>query len=331
MRPKGIRPSPARLKGAWRMVVRGEELPEPGPTYALEASRLVLSQPSQWRRDLAGQALNCAYWVLHDGHSVVACALLQTYGRVRTDFPLFGYWCVYDVGSEMHAAKFPKFDPDSGEWARVRQPKNFTEDVLAYKRRNAADRYKASKTRSDYVMAKTSTKKSKAAAAEEDTKGKKGAKKEKEPKERQMTIARYLYTEVFPREVVGTDDEIIEEIREQDFCTEKWQDDDKSAKQQLAWYKNKYGKGEHAGADPNEEYSINQPYASNKKREAAEAKLAEAKNKKKKAQADDDDDEDDAPKAKKKAVKKAAPAKKAAKPTKKAKPADDDDEDEDDE
>ncbi len=87
---------------------------------------------------------------------------------------------------------------------------------------------------------------------------------------RKMSVARYLYETVFVRKDVGTDEEIIEELREQPFCGAKFKEDDKSAKVQLNWYKGKFSRGEFPGAIPGKVYTVNQAFTSNKKKENAD-------------------------------------------------------------
>jgi len=92
----------------------------------------------------------------------------------------------------------------------------------------------------------------------------------KEPGERRMTVARFLYEDVFLRKAVGTDEEVIAEIRKKPFCGETFKTNDKSAKTQLAWYKGKFTRGEFPGAIEGKVYSISQPFTSAKKKETGE-------------------------------------------------------------
>lgn len=107
-------------------------------------------------------------------------------------------------------------------------------------------------------------------AADKTPKGADGKPKKQSNGERRMTVARFLFEDVFPRKTLGTDEEIIKEVRKQSFCGETFKTNDKSAKQQLQWYKGKYTRGEFPGAVKGKVYDLNQPFTSDKKKDSSD-------------------------------------------------------------
>ena len=184
--------------------------------------------------------------------------------RARVSAPLFGFWAVFDVHREL--VEFPKLPPGRN-WNKVACPRDLVGSIVGYRARNRKEGSMGVKGKGK--AAGVSGKEAKATKAKE-----KPAKKE-----HKGSVAGFLFDTVLTRKKVGTDEDIIREVAKQDFATEKWVEgakgiddrDDafKSVRAQLAWYKNKFTKGEHPNADPDVEYLIEQEFTSDKKRDKA--------------------------------------------------------------
>lgn len=87
---------------------------------------------------------------------------------------------------------------------------------------------------------------------------------DKDDEGKRMSVNRYLFELVFKRDELGTDEDIIEELRATGLCSEKFMEDDVTAKRNLAWAKTQYSNGR----VDKKMHNLNQPFTSNKRRDA---------------------------------------------------------------
>ena len=288
------RPLAKRFDGVWWRDLCDDEAIEfynasnASYTFDRSSGRLVQSsrQP-EWHVRLDGKSMTKRFWVLIASGKCVCCALQTIVGNVKPKLPLFGFWH-FELSKE-DLRRLPKVPLHKllthtvKGWKELAVDDIFLVGMQRYERRLAVmstvgDSSVSNFKESDEMVTKTkSDTKTSTKTSTKDSKRSKVAKKEQpeaepktEPKtERKATLARFLYNEVFIRSEVGTDEEIIEECRALDFCSQKFLNDDASAKSQLAWHKNRYRKGEFPGADPNTEYDVLQEFPSDAKRDRA--------------------------------------------------------------
>ncbi len=284
MKIKGRNRAVKRSGGIWWHDLDGDDrvvYNEKCFTLDLRANRLIPAEPVEWHEKQVGKPINKRMWVFVADYRVVAVAVETFIGSRQVDIPLFGFWMF--MLSDVDKSKLPEVPlskllrGSSFEWEQYFGSDGFTEIMLRHERLLIAGQaarvsdFDSPKENSEMVVA---TKGKKSDAGSKRTKRTKrtesSEKEEKAVKEKKMTIAKFLYGEVFVRDEVGTDEDIIEECREKDYCSQKFRDDDASAKQQLAWHKNRYRKGEFPDADPEQEYDVLQEFASNKKRDTAQ-------------------------------------------------------------